>query len=123
MNTWTNMLDVMSRAVEQVERDVTALINATLEGCPSALDERPWWTDFPGYCDQPVTTTVYFIKRTDNSVYATKTNRYLPGEVVLEVMTGSTNPHWSIQWSPLVADYIAELQRRVNKNGTRHYRA
>lgn len=109
--------------IDKVERDVAALINAALEGCPSDHKTRPWWADFPGYdpvWEQPVPTSIYFIKRSDGSVYATKTNRYLPGEVVLDTITGSTNPNWSIQKSPMVAAHIRKLQERVNNNGPRN---
>lgn len=131
-----SLIEAITRDIQIVERDVIALIDAArrpfkrrippanyaieaaraaLDTAFAAIDDRPWEFSFPDVIDLDP-TSIYFIKRTDNTVYATLTNRYLPGEVVLDsTVVHRFSPDWSIQESPVVDEHLKKLQARVGR--------
>ena len=91
------------------------VVNAMIEGAPSHLD-LPWAASLPVWHDA---VTVYFIKRTDGSVYATLTNRHLYGDLVLDKLAVHRfSNQWSIQTSPVVDQHLKILQAQVKEKCT-----
>lgn len=125
-----NIIDDINKGIVEIEDYVTALINTLVNPFPekakqhirkvTEAENRPWETSFPDWdslpgAPHPVAreTKIYFIKRSDGTIYAATTNLYRYGETVLDTFIAHTSPYWSIQTSPVVAQHLKYLQRKA----------
>lgn len=101
-----NIIDDINEGTVEIEDYVTALVNTAT---------RPWAALFPDWGLSVLTNPVkvYYIRRTDGTVYATIKNRYLPGEIVIDTsIVHRFGNDWSIQTSSVIAGHLKHLQSR-----------